>query len=79
MPLGPALTTALHATTLEVARAAGRYDAVVVGAGAAGGTGGNAADRGGLARAGARRRPGSIADPIVLTAGGPRPDTPYFG
>ena len=38
MPLGPALTTALHATTLEVARAAGRYDAVVVGAGAAGGT-----------------------------------------
>jgi len=34
---GPALTDALHATTLEVARATGRYDAVVVGAGAAGG------------------------------------------
>ena len=34
---GPALTAALHATTLEVARAASRYDAVVVGAGAAGG------------------------------------------
>ena len=37
MPPGPALTAALRATTLEVARAAGRYDAVVIGAGAAGG------------------------------------------
>lgn len=35
---GPALAAALRATTLDVARAAGRYDAVVVGAGAAGGT-----------------------------------------
>ena len=34
---GPALTAALRATTLEVARAASRYDAVVIGAGAAGG------------------------------------------
>jgi choline dehydrogenase-like flavoprotein len=34
---GPALAAALRATTLEVARAAGRYDAVVIGAGAAGG------------------------------------------
>src|SRR5580704_5232180 len=37
MLAGPMLTTALRATTLEVARAAGHYDAVVVGAGAAGG------------------------------------------
>ena len=34
---GPALTAALRATTLEAARAASRYDAVVIGAGAAGG------------------------------------------
>ena len=34
---GPALTAALRATTLEVARAADHYDAVVIGAGAAGG------------------------------------------
>jgi len=34
---GLALTGALHATTLEVARATSRYDAVIVGAGAAGG------------------------------------------
>jgi len=37
MPPGPALTAALRATTLEVARAATRYDVVVIGAGAAGG------------------------------------------
>ena len=37
MSPGPALAAALRATTLEVARAAGRYDAVVIGAGAAGG------------------------------------------
>ena len=37
MSLGPALTAALRATTLDVARAAGQYDAVVIGAGAAGG------------------------------------------
>ena len=36
MPPGPALAAALRATTPEVARATGRYDAVVVGAGAAG-------------------------------------------
>jgi choline dehydrogenase-like flavoprotein len=34
---GPALAAALRATTLEVTRTADRYDAVVVGAGAAGG------------------------------------------
>jgi choline dehydrogenase-like flavoprotein len=34
---GPALTAALRATTLEAARAATRYDVVVIGAGAAGG------------------------------------------
>jgi choline dehydrogenase-like flavoprotein len=37
MRSGPALAAALHATTLEVTRAAARYDAVVIGAGAAGG------------------------------------------
>jgi choline dehydrogenase-like flavoprotein len=37
MPYGPALTAALHATTLEVLRTAGAYDALVIGAGAAGG------------------------------------------
>lgn len=37
MPLGPALASALRTTTLEVARSAARYDAVVIGAGAAGG------------------------------------------
>jgi choline dehydrogenase-like flavoprotein len=37
MPPGPALTAALRATTLEVARATNRYDVVVIGAGAAGG------------------------------------------
>jgi choline dehydrogenase-like flavoprotein len=36
MPAGPALTAALRATTLEIARAA-RHDVVVIGAGAAGG------------------------------------------
>src|SRR5258708_18142027 len=34
---GPALTAALRATTSEVLRVAGAYDAVVIGAGAAGG------------------------------------------
>ena len=34
---GPALAAALRATTLEVLRAAGAYDALVIGAGAAGG------------------------------------------
>ena len=37
MTHGPALTAALRGTTLEVARAADHYDAVVIGAGAAGG------------------------------------------
>ena len=35
--VSPALSAALHATTLEAARAVGRYDAVVIGAGVAGG------------------------------------------
>ena len=37
MLAGPALTAALRATTLEVARSPSLYDAVVIGAGAAGG------------------------------------------
>jgi choline dehydrogenase-like flavoprotein len=37
MRLGPALATALRTTTLEVVRSAVRYDAIVIGAGAAGG------------------------------------------
>src|SRR5262249_25641261 len=37
MSIGPALATALRSTELEVVRAAARYDAIVIGAGAAGG------------------------------------------
>jgi choline dehydrogenase-like flavoprotein len=37
MPPGPALAAALRATTLEIARTTGRFDAVVIGTGAAGG------------------------------------------
>ncbi len=37
MSVAPALAAALRATTLEIACSAGRYDAIVIGAGAAGG------------------------------------------
>jgi choline dehydrogenase-like flavoprotein len=37
MQTGPALAAALRSTTLDVSRTVGRYDAIVVGAGAAGG------------------------------------------
>ena len=48
MFFGPALTAAWRATTLEVTRAAGRYDAVVIGAGAAGGIAALSLTEGGL-------------------------------
>ena len=56
---GPALTAALHATTLEAAAHCGCGRRWRRRCRRAGGT---VADRGGLARAGARRRRGSIAD-----------------
>ena len=48
MFFGPALTAAWRATTLEVTRASGRYDAVVIGAGAAGGIAALSLTEGGL-------------------------------